>query len=210
MKHTILISAILFILSIHAQEIQTIPKVKHSFYLGGGGFGETVGNRSYSGWSTAIGYQIYFPNRFILGIEYIMERSKLKDSYGSNEEFTYWRGMNAQSASLHLGIHIARKEHFDFSIILVPHLNYQEYLTKQYDIEKDEYSIDKRHTAFLFIPLLAYRFEFFYKFNQQHAIGLTADINADLEWDGLGDLFSADFLVLGRAMLYYRFTIPNR
>lgn len=210
MKHALLISAILFIFSLHAQEIPTAPKAKHSFYLGGGGFAESEGNWNYSGWSSVIGYQIYFPNRFIFGIEYLMEQSAFGDSYESGENFTSWRRMKTQSGRIHIGIHIARKKHFDFSIMLVPNINYQEYIIKEYDKEKDEYAIYKRHTTYLFVPLLAYRFEFFYKFNQQHAIGLTADLEADMEWDGFGDLFSADFLALGRAMLYYRFTIPRR
>ena len=209
MRYALFFTAILLIFSVHAQEKQTTPKVKHSFYLGGGIFGQ-ASNHNYSGWSTAIGYQIYFPNRFILGVEYTMEQSKLKASQGTDEKFTYRRGVKAQSASLHLGVHIVRREHFDFSIIVIPHINYQEYKTEKYNIENDEYTIDESHSLFLSMPIFAYRTELFYKFNQQHAIGLTLELLAEMSMDSFGDILGTEFQVLGRALLHYRFTIPSR
>lgn len=209
MRYNLLLITILFVLQLNGQEIQTTPKVKHSFYMGGGIFGEG-GNGDYSGWSTAIGYKMYFPNRFILGVEYTMEQSRLKASQGTDENITYRRGLKAQSVSIHLGIHFLRKEHFDFSLIIIPHINHQQYTIEKYNIEKDEHTIDKPQSLFLFMPIIAYRIEFFYKFNQQHAIGLTADLLAEMSMDGFGDILGAEFQVVGRALLHYRFTIPRR
>ena len=203
MKHTLLITTILFVFSIHAQELPKARKIQNSFYLAGGGFSQSS-YRKYSGWSSAIGYQVYFPNRFIFGIEYLMEQSAFKEMNGSAIDNTFQRRVKAQSGTVHLGVQIFRKEHFDLSAMITPGLNYQKYITKSYDEEIGEYTFREHVNGYILLPLLAYRLEFFYKFNQLHSIGFTLDGGVGTE-----DLMSG-LLGLGRGMFHYRFTIPNR
>lgn len=208
MKHFLLSISLLFTLSIHAQEVNKALKAKHSFYLSGGLFGQNGTTDIYTGFSSSLVYQIYFPNRFIFGIEFLTDQSFFREK-GSKFSPTISR-FSGISPGIQLGVHIIRKKHFDFSMLLDAHFNYQEYFIEIHETDSDVYEVLKRKTGFIFVPILSYRAEFYYKINQLHGIGLLTDVNVDMEWDGFEDLLNTELIIIGRVMLSYRFTLPSK
>src|SRR5690554_6970293 len=87
---------------------------------------------------------------------------------------------------MQLGVNDLRKKHFDLSVLIVPHVNLQKYIVKKHTLHNNETELLKYKSRYLFVPFAAWRFDFYYKFNQLHSIGLATDFNFDIE---LYDLF---------------------
>jgi hypothetical protein len=207
MKHYLLIFLLLFTISINSQEGEKTRKANHSFSLSGGVFGQT-GTRDYHGLSYSISYQAYYPNRFIFGLQFLRDEAKYKSLNPDKDPYDK-RKMLGYSGGFQLGLHAIRRKRFDLSVLVVPHFNTQRYITKYYSELDNKFKTSKQEITYLFVPIIAYRVESFYKFNPSHGLGLTTDVNLEFEWNGIGDLLAVDIFVVGRLMLTYRVTILN-
>ncbi len=217
MKHTIWITAVFFSFVLAAQEplihdpkgtrSAKIYKTRHSFMLSGGMFVQkrSISELTYGG-SASFAYQIYFPSRFVLGFEYLIDRSVTVDGITSNSGNSYTKNIKAYSVLAHIGFRLVRSKHFDFSVFFIPHYNHQKHYRTTFFEDDNEYVYSEYHETFVFLPLLFHRFEFYYKLNKMNAFGLTLDGNHDFEWK---NFLGGQHFFLGRCMLTYRFTIPN-
>lgn len=208
MKHFLLISTFLISFSVFTQEVETKSKVNHAFSLSAGMFAQG-GTQDYLGTTYSFSYQAYFPNRFIFGLQFIRDVSQYKE-LNPGYAFPTSIKVNGISGGVHLGLHAVKRKNIDLNVFIVPHFNSQEYFKRYYNESENKYEISKSKTEYLFVPIIAYRVEAFYKFNPTHSLGLTGDVNLEFEWDGLFDLLSADIFAVGRLMLTYRITLPNR
>ena len=217
MKRTILLLIGLFSCTLIAQKpliynpegnkSAKIYKIKHSFMLSGGMFiQEQSKDRRYYGGSASFAYQIYFPSRFVLGFEYLLDRSVQIDGIASGSGNSYTGYIKSYSVLAHIGFQFVRSKHFDFSVLVMPHFNSQKKYRTTFFKDENKYYKSEYGEAFVFTPLLFHRFEFYYKLNKMNAFGLTLDGNLDLEWE---DFLGGYHLFLGRCLLSYRFTIPN-
>lgn len=209
MKHLLLSITFFLAFSIHAQEAEESQKARHSFNLSGGLFTQN-GDAEYRGWTSSLGYQVHFPNRFVFGLYGAMDRSFFMSVESGNPDAEEWRKLKAFSGGMQLGIHLIRKKHFDFSLLILPHFNIQEIENKRHYIESDTYEMYNSKMTYIFTPIFFHRLQAFYKFNPSHGLGLAVDLNFDLESDGLFSLFDSYYLFVGRLMLTYRITIPNK
>jgi len=220
MKYTFWIITLFFSFAVAAQEPLTDEltdsksaidhKAKHSFIFSGGMFVQNTAQKSnndYYGWSASGAYQIYFPSRFVLGFEYLIDRSTLKKGIAiGSSNAKYKNKIKAYSIGVHLGFQFLRTEHFDFSLLLIPHYNFQKNLRKTYFNDEDGYVNTEYNEAWVFTPILFHRLEFYYKLDRMNGFGLSLDGNIDIEWR---EFWGSKTLLLGRLMLSYRLTIPN-
>lgn len=208
MKHFLLFSVFLITFSICSQEIDSTFKARHSFYLSGGGHREVLDNYIH-GWSAAFGYQVYFPNRFVFGIEVLTDQSSYKRATPFNPHESRELRYSGISGRINLGFHIVRRKRFDFTLFVVPHFYHSKVITKTHFQKTDEYRITEKNLTYIFTPILAQRFEFYYKPNPSHGIGLIADLNFETESKIIGKGINAHVLTMIRLMLSYRITIPQ-
>ena len=208
MKHFLLAFTLLLTVYVSSQEIEPEEKARHSLYLMGGVFSDITGNER-PGFSSAFGYQIYFPNRFVFGVEVLTDQTLYEhyNSSYSNEE--RWERYSGLSGRINLGFHVVKRKHFDFSIFVVPHIYNGQFITKKYTKENDQYSTSSRNVIFFPIPFIAQRFELYYKINPTHALGLNVDLNLDVDSKTFTNIFSGNAFFIGRLMLSYRITLPN-
>jgi hypothetical protein len=209
MKH-FLLSLLLFIpLGILSQEVGEKEKTRHSLQLMGGMFFDALGYE-YPGYSASLGYEIYFPNRFVFGVEVLTDQSPFVKYSSDLSSKDRWRRAGRLSGRINLGYHIIKRKHFDFSIMVSPHIDHRMQIIKTRDKETNQYLTITDNATFLFTPLIANRFEFFYKFNPRHAIGLNMDLNLDFETNVFTDILAAKAVFIGRLMLSYRVSLSGK
>lgn len=206
MKKNLLIFSFFMVFALFSQEVENKSKVNHAFSLSGGAYLlSELGDNFRNGLAYSFSYQAYFPNRFIFGIYLLTDQGKYKAYVNNNiEEFPDLRKVIGKSAGIQLGVHIVKRERFNFSILTLPHFNSVEYFKKYYHEPEKRYKEQKYSEFLLFVPIAAWRFEFLYKFNQTHGLGLTADTHIDMI------PLELDANLLGRIMLSYRFMFPNK
>lgn len=212
MKCFLLSIALIVTFPFFAQKSEEKQRSKHSFYLAAGIFGQTnifdlsQPSYDYSGITSSLVYQISFPKRFVLGAELLSDQSFFKKEHSWDPNVSNIGRLSGISLGVQLGVNVLRKKHFDLSVLIVPHVNLQKYIVKKHTLHNNETELLKYKSRYLFVPFAAWRFDFYYKFNQLHSIGLATDFNFDIE---LYDLFGNVLLGVARAMFSYRFTLPS-
>jgi len=204
MKYLFLIVVIFIVNNARSQQIEKEGKINHTFLFSAGMFAQTEFGSSYDhiGAAYSLSYQAYFPNRFIIGLYFLSDRASYKTT-NKIEQFPSLRKMTGYSAGIQLGFHIVKGKKIDFSITTVPHFNLQEYFIQYYNEKEGIYKEQKRAENLYFVPIMAWRFELYYKFNQTHSLGLTADAHIDMI------PLDTDFTILGRLLLTYRVKISR-
>ncbi|RFC54586.1 hypothetical protein [Brumimicrobium aurantiacum] len=199
MKHILILVFLFCVFSSISQEANNEPKVKNAFSISAGVFslGEFSSFGPYFGQSYSFSYQVFFPNRFVFGFNFLTDRSKYIAS-NKVEEFPSLRKVKGYSMGLQLGIHAVRKEKFDLSIITMPHFNSIDYFLKFYNEEHEMYKEQKRNELLWFVPIVAWRLDFMYKLSQYHGLGLVTDVHIDMI------PLELDFTTIGRLMVTYR------
>ncbi|HLV41381.1 MAG TPA: hypothetical protein VKY37_03820 [Brumimicrobium sp.] len=208
MKHNLLSLLLLISVCSSAQEIEVKESARHSFYLIGGVFSDITGNER-PGFSSALGYQIYFPNRFVFGVEVLTDQTVYKHNKSSYSNEESWARYSGVSGRINLGYHLVKRKHFDFSLIVVPHFNHGRFITRKSTEEEEGYKTSSKNFFYLAVPLIAQRFELYYKINPTHALGLNVDINLDVESKTFSNIFKGGAFFIGRLMLSYRVIIPG-
>lgn len=203
MRHFFL--AILFTVSLtgNAQEVTLNEKYQHSFQFSGGGYIDVLGYDD-PGYSAAFGYQVRFPNRFILGVELLTDQNSFSELSSSLSSVERWDKFIGFSGSIRLGYQVVDRKHFDFSISTMPNIYHRRHIIKTRHKVTNEHDKVVDNATFLGLPLLAQRFEINYKINPTHAVGFVFDLNLNIETNMFSDIIAAKAFFNGRMMLGYR------
>lgn len=209
MRHFFL--AILFIVSLvgNAQQAVHNESPQHSFQVLGGGYLDIIGYDD-PGYSGAIGYQIRFPNRFILGVELLTDQNPFSELSSSLSSVERWDKFTGYSGSLRLGYQVVDRKHFDFSISTMPNIYHRRHIIKTRHKVTNEHDKVADNATLIGLPLLAQRFEINYKINPTHAIGFVFDLNLNMETNMFNDIIAASAFLNGRVMLGYRISFSGK
>ncbi|PWH82247.1 hypothetical protein DIT68_14175 [Brumimicrobium oceani] len=195
-------------LTLTAQKVAEIEEPQHAFQLMGGISKDLIGVQD-QGYSLGVAYQVYFPKRFILGVEVATDQSsyqKLSTIYSAKDRWDKFTGF---SGAVRLGYQIVNRKYIDFSFSAMPQIYHRSHFIKTRDKETKEEETEIENTTFFSLPLLANRFEFNYKISPAHAVGFVFDVHLDFDTNIFGDVIASKAFMIGRAMLSYRFVLPN-